>query len=465
MKSTAVAISTVMASPAIVRPTAAQIAQFSGVPFQQRYPVALDATKKFLVDQNAVPCDTLGDNAGSLIVKLQTADIELYLSTRAAQGFNTVIITVAVGGTNDAFGNQPFTGSSYFTNFNAPYWNNVVNVVKRALAYGITVLVNPWFVGLDATQGEYSNFYNLPTATIQAYGTFLGNLLKPYPNVIVVFGGDADPNNAASWAAINTCAVSYRAAAPNHLITIEASRLFDTSSGGGPVPNGGYSTVDGCLIAFGNIPAYVSLNWVYQSGPTVGSGSQRNYGLGLPSIGGEFWYFNEHATTRQDVRSYSYISPLAGCTIGPQYGINPVYLFTTGWQAALTDPSASDQMLAKNLFNSRAWQRLVPDSSDTTMTVGRASGSWCGKTSDSVTAMAYLPSVQMITMNMAAIIDAGSQAKCWWRDPTNGATINIGTFSTTGTRNFTPPGNNAAGDGDWNFAMDSNAAGLGPPGT
>ena len=59
-----------------------------------------------------------------------------------------------------------------------------------------------------------------------------------------------------------------------------------------------------------------------------------------------------------------------------------------------------------------------------------------------------MPTARTITANMASL---KAPANARWFDPTNGAYAIIpgGPFANTGTRQFTPPGNNHDGDSDW----------------
>lgn len=423
-------------------------------------PVALDITKTFLVDKKGNPCYTSSDNAGSLVTQI-AADIELYLAIRSLYGFNCIIITgcdpaISVNANGDA----PWTGIPFATP-NPPYWNYITYIFSRADAYDITILFNPWFVGLDNANGYHDVFYNSSTTIQQNFGTFIGNLCNPYQNVIIILGGDADPNNAASYASLNVCGTSIRAINPTTLITFEASRLLEN---GTAAPNNGYSTYDACIVAFSLVPTWVNLNWLYQSGSTAGSGAQRTYTQPLPPWPGEYYYEGEHSTTAQFLRQQSYTASFGGGFLGTNYGNSLVYPFATGWQGQLTSIGTIGQQLAERLFRSRSFQKLVPDLTNVVMTVGSSNGSYCSRTSDGQTIGVYLPTLQNITIDMSKITDTGSQAKCWWYDVTTGNSNLIGIFANSGSKIFTPPENNFNGDHDFVLIIDSNAVSLLPPG-
>jgi hypothetical protein len=84
------------------------------------------------------------------------------------------------------------------------------------------------------------------------------------------------------------------------------------------------------------------------------------------------------------------------------------------------------------------------------------------RTVDGQTIIAYVPNgdAATITIAMNRVTDAGSQAKCWWFNPRDGSSTLIGTFSTRGTRKFTPPDAK-----DWILVIDSLSSHLSGPGT
>lgn len=469
-----------LAAPSILRPSDAQIAQFSGVPFQQRYPIALDSTKTFPVDQNGNPCFMLGDDAFGLVTTLTKAQIELYLSDRSSRGVNVIWLapvdnTYSPSPPTDANGDSPFSGGDFLgMSGQTAYWNFVDYVMQRCLAYGITVMFNVAFIGLNSTSGYLTSWDGASTATIQGYASFLATKFGHYPNLIILLGGDADPAITAVYTQANIFAVAFRAADPgHHLITMEASRF----TGGSPAPNGGYSSVDALTIALGSVPSWVDINWIYQTQSTVLSGAQRTYTQSLPCLMGETWYELENSTTSLSLRGEAYFSILGGCVLGYIFGNGAIWPFNSPnagngvnagpptWQSQLSSQGSTDLQRMGALFRSREWQKLVPDIAGTVMTVGAGNGSGCARTGDGQSIIAYVPSSQTVTMDMTKITDSGSQANCNWYDPTNGAVTNIGTFANTGTKNFAPPGNNSLGAPDWVLVIDSHVANLRTPGT
>jgi len=441
---------------------------------EMRFPVALNSTRTAFVDQFGSPCFACGEDAAYLNEQLLKSDIEVYLSDRAARGFNMLwlipVDTVYQSNPpNDAYGNAPFKGAN-FTNFNEAYWNYVDYVMQRCLRYGMTVLLMPAFIGQNAAQGYYDKFYKQSDAMLHGYGTFLGDRYKSFPNLIWLLGGDADPNNRTEWAKLNTLAVAIKAADPVHLMTIEACRFRDSSDGGGAVPNGGYSSVDAHMIAYGSVQPWLDINWVYQTAPTCVSGAQRCYWQGKPCLLGEDWYELDHSITPAGLRAEGYGAILGGCTLGRLFGNQQIWPFnspnsgnrstTPSWQSQLSSDGSIGQQLLGKLFRSRSHHLLVPDTSNSVMMTGASSGSVCARTKDGKTIIAYLPSRQTITIIMSEITDAGGRVNCNWFNPSTGRVIAIGDFVNNGTRDFTSPDSD-----DWVLVMDSAGAKLRAPGT
>ena len=72
--------------------------------------------------------------------------------------------------------------------------------------------------------------------------------------------------------------------------------------------------------------------------------------------------------------------------------------------------------------------------------------------------LAYTPVAHTLTVNMTKL---AASATARWFDPSVGTYTSISgsPFANTGTRNFTTPGNNSAGDGDWVLVLETQ-----PPG-
>ncbi|WOH68050.1 DUF4038 domain-containing protein [Bradyrhizobium sp. BWA-3-5] len=449
-----------------------------------RFPVGLNAQRTAFVDQFGELCFACGDAPQYLIQQLSNPDVEIYLSDRAARGINIVWMIAAdkIYQSNPPYnfaGEAPFKGAD-FTNFHEPYWAHVDHVMQRCLAYGMTVLLMPLFVGVKPAEGYLTTLPHTSDAAIEEYGSFLGKRYQNFPNLIWLIGGDADPNNAVVYGKLDKLATAIKAIDPGHLMTLEANYVLET---GGPTPNGGYSSIDAHRIAYGSIRPWLDINWVYEPLKSVVSGAQRCYSQGLPCLLGEDWYELEHSTTGERTRAEGYGAVLGGCTLGRLFGNGAIWPFNSRnagnginagpptWQSQLNSVGSVGQQLLGKLFRSRSFHLLVPDTANIVMTEGAAGGSVCARTSDGVTIFAYLPSSETfwdklisrgrsVTINLSKIVDATNLATCNWYNPGTGAVRAAGTFANLGTRRFKSPD-----AGDWLLVIDSAAARLPAPGT
>jgi hypothetical protein len=95
------------------------------------------------------------------------------------------------------------------------------------------------------------------------------------------------------------------------------------------------------------------------------------------------------------------------------------------------------------------------------MTAGYQSGdnyATAARASDGSSIIAYLPTQRQVTIRGSYIAD--TSMKAWWYNPATGAASLIGTYSTTGTRNFTPPS-----AGDWVLVIDAASLNFSAPGS
>ncbi len=437
------------------------------------YPLKISSDGRSMVDQNGNPFFIVGDSPWSLANEVSNADVVTYLSDRESRGFNAIWMGSAdnVYQTNppdDYYGNPPFDGPD-FTSEDPAYWAHLDYVIEQAASCGISVWLSPAFVGLASADGYLASYQNSSDAVLTAYGAWLGNRYKNFPNIVWVLGGDADPTAAGLYQKIADIGSGIRSADTNHLITMEASRF---TISGQTVPDGGYSSVQAWLTAQGSVPPWLNLNWVYPPPADEASNANTNYNLTpfLPPLLGEDWYEGEHSMTELALRTEGYSGILSGAYLGRFFGNDQIWTFGNTnfeespgitWQAALGSEGSVEQSIAGKLFYSREFWKMVPDIANTVLTAGYQSGTTlavASRTSDGNTVIAYLPTQRTVTVNLTAI--SGSQAMAWWFNPRTGTSTVIGTYSTSGSQNFTPPDTN-----DWVLVLDNAALGLGSPGT
>jgi hypothetical protein len=190
------------------------------------------------------------------------------------------------------------------------------------------------------------------------------------------------------------------------------------------------------------------------------------------------------------LRRQEYWTMLSGAT-GQLYGSAYTWRMNKGWESNLDTPSVLQLKYMKDLFVNRRWYDLVPDQKHTVMTDGYGvfpcfagklspgirsyvylgappllnrilrhafmaanSCAVAARSLDGSLVLAYMPTIRTITIDMSKL--SGS-ATARWYDPVSGQYDDVkgSPFANAGARQFTPPGANKSGDGDWALVLES----------
>ena len=434
----------------------------------QSYPLMKSANGRYLVDQVNVPFLIAGDAPQSLMVNTSTSEAAMYFANRVSHGFNSVWINLlcesytggrADGSTYD--GILPFTG--YLSGHsgdplyydlatpNPAYFARCDQMINLAATHGLVAFLDPIETGgwLGGGGSGGVMFHNGPAAC-RAYGQYLGNRYRTFPNIIWMSGNDywfwSDVNDAL----VTAVALGIKDNDTNHIHTI----ALTPASGSLDDPN--WAPI-------------ISLNASYTYRPTyaqvLNDYNRPNY---QPVFMVEANYEFEalqgtQNTTPLSLRKQEYWSDLSGAT-GQLYGNHYTWTFTDGWQSHLDSPGATQMAHLKALLEPRAWYDLVPDQSHAVVTAGHGTFSDRGyvednsyltaaRTPDGQLALAYVPTIRTITVDMAQL---SGPVTAQWYDPSTGVytSINGSPFPNSGSRFFTSPGNNGGGDGDWVLVLE-----------
>ena len=160
--------------------------------------LSVQASKRYLVDQNGNPFLLVGDAAWSLIAQLPDSDVDYYFAQRQQMGFTTSLINViehqfATNAPNNIYNQPPFDGN-LFTTPDSAYFAHVDHVVISAAQHNIVVMLDPTYVGYACGgQGWCAEIQAAATSDLTAWGQFLGQRYARYDNIIWVIGGDTNP--------------------------------------------------------------------------------------------------------------------------------------------------------------------------------------------------------------------------------------------------------------------------------
>jgi Protein of unknown function (DUF4038) len=162
------------------------------VPDAPAYPLKASANNRYLSDQDNVPFLMIGDAPQMLIANLFQAEAGAYMANRRTYGINTLWINLLCnfsdGCNKDATtfdGIAPFAVAGDLSTPNPAYFQRADEMINIAADNGMVVLLNPietssW-LDILRTNGIAKAF---------AYGQYLGNRYKGFPNIVWMHGND-----------------------------------------------------------------------------------------------------------------------------------------------------------------------------------------------------------------------------------------------------------------------------------
>jgi hypothetical protein len=445
------------AAPLDWRDIAAEAAENRSFP---TYPIKVSAKNRYLVDQNNRPFMIIGDSPHSLIGRMSKSDAEFYMANRARYGINTLWVELlcndktacnADGTTFD--GIPPFIVAGDISTPNPAYFHRVDDILNVAAEYGITILLD-----VIETSGWLATFKANGVEKAMTFGEYVGNRYKSIPNIIWMCGNDfqtwADPNDDAVVLAL---ARGIQSADSNHISTTELNYLTSAS------------------LDDARWDPLIELDGVYTYYPTYAEVlkeyNRKNY---KPIFMEEANYEFEHNFADDgspgNLRRQEYWTMLSGAT-GQLYGSAYTWKLSSGWltnwRSRLDTPGVIQLSYMKALFARRRWYELIPDQTHSVIVDGYGTPAPLGtgsvttdtyvtvaRTADGGLAIAYLPTIRTITVDMSQL--AGPTSAQWY-DPTTGRyiTVNGSPVMNAGHKQFTPPGKNGDGDGDWVLVLET----------
>jgi len=428
---------------------------------------------RFLEYEDGTPFLYLGDTAWQLFHRLTREETDLYLRNRAEKGFTVIQAVVLQSGKDlaapNAYGDPPLVGSDP-AKPNEAYFKHVDYVVAKAQALGL-------FVGMLPTWGGNWKRYNskppyvFDTNNARAYGVYLGKRYKDKP-IIWILGGDGGVYLEEEKEIIAAMAKGLQEGdGGTHLITFHPR---------GPGQSSDYFQQAPWLDFNMNQSSHGAHD--HDNGLLI----DHDYSLKpqKPTLDGEpryetmpvgFYYKNASRYDRfddYDVRQAAYWSMLAGAC-GHTYGNNNVWQFWTAsrepafyanvpWRPSLDHAGAFQMGYLRALFESRPYQKLVPDQS--IIVDGPRQGGArirAAVARDSSFAFFYSPRGENFTVDRSRI--KGPRIREIWYDPRYGAAYDVHTTDNTTFQTYTPP---TSGRGnDWVLIIEDVSKGFPLPGS
>jgi Protein of unknown function (DUF4038)/Putative collagen-binding domain of a collagenase len=442
------------------------------------FPLSVSSNHRYVVDRTGTPFPIMGRTAW-FITALTSADYRTFIDDTVAKGYNSIefhVINHDGRGKNPPFngnGALPFlknlNGGTYtgiladqggynsglapdFTTPNPVFWSYVDGLLDYAQSKNMAVFMFPAYVGAGGgtSQGWMTEMTANGQAKMQTYGTFIADRYKNRGNIVWMMGGDYGHFNSSQLAA--------ETGLLNGLKSVSGQSTFisaewDSAVNATDQPDlGSQMTLNGVYDWGGNIfdqardgyghspttPAFLLEEPYDEEGPD-GNGVNRN--ATQPTRRFQWW---------------GWLGSIGGYISGNGY----VWTFQSGWQNHLNTTTAQDMARLNAFMQSYKWYDLVPSGQGgmkNLVTAGGGSGGGSNATAVSASAtpdgtllIAYVPPAHTgsVTIDMTAL--SGSVTARWF-DPTRGTytAISGSPFANTGTRAFTTPGNNGAGQADW----------------
>ncbi|MBN1675029.1 MAG: glycoside hydrolase family 140 protein [Kiritimatiellae bacterium] len=441
-----------------------------------------------LVWEDGEPFFLLADTAWSVAYRATDEELEEYLKDRRAKGFTAIqfLAMPEIQANRDPNGQLPMVDNNPETP-NEAYFAHLDSVLDRMDAYGfLPVVAATW--GEWVSRGNGPHIFDPQNARI--YGEWLGNRYQDRM-ILWVNGGDVSPiGYEETWRALGQGLK--KGSRGRHLVTHHGADCI------GDVQ----ATRDRMLIR-GSSPFFHSEDWLdvnmYYSGhfwyAPAYRGITRDYQKtpSKPTFDGEPNYENHPAipdgatgyhsnrrlwdgVTRAHshlVRTQAYWAMLAGAC-GHTYGCNEVwawydpakaelqviaekYKTHLHWRRALQLPGAAQMGILRHLFESRPWQKLVPDQS--MIREGQGKGIEhirAARSEDGSFAFVYTPAGKPFTVNLEKL-QAG-MIKAYWYDPRAGTWSYVSNLADS-EQTFSPPRSGTIWD--WILVLDD--AGKGYP--
>jgi hypothetical protein len=449
------------------------------------FPLSVHSSGRYLVAADGRPWRIQYDSA-SLVPAIATpAQLDTYLLTRRAQGFNTLWMkamtrwgsyTAATnfwsgkgysnGGSYNYNGDKAFTTNDDFSTPGTAYWNWVENIIDRAAVYGIVIALSPCYIGYNAASTHWAGVLSAMTQQQSTnWGTWIGTRFASKPNIFWNIAGDYTPS-VGSALETNTVAIiaAIKAAGASQLTMAE---LGDPDS----IP----TTANAAIGAYVDMASYygygANRDGAVQSTANTAARLTPLKPVWVQEPG--FEYENNTggfpANTSWGTRRTRWWNTLAGGIAGDGFGSRDAWQMVS-FPSCLSTPGAQYAHRAFALLDTLPWYDLRPSGTGTgfagktLITSGAGTFSSTNAVVSAVTGtgshlLAYIPGTNggsgaaAITVDMTAM--SGKCTARWW-NPVTGIYTDIGTgYANTGTREFTTSGSNGDGN-DWLLVLTAN---------
>jgi hypothetical protein len=462
------------------------------------FPVKYSTDSRYLIDQNGVPFPIMGRTAW-FVLSLSVSDYQTFVDDTAGRGYNSVELHVV---NHDPRGNHPpfngngdapflkqLNGSNWngtngapdFTTPNEAYWTFVDGFLAYCESKGILVFMFPAYVGYQGgDEGWMQEMLAKGPRKMQTYGAWLATRYKDQKNLVWMMGGDMGTGSNG----FNSAQTNVEQGLMTGLKSVAGqSTLFSAEWNSESIATD--------QVNFG---ASMTLNGAYSWSGDVNTHGRRAYAHTPvePAFLLEEPYDEEgsdgngvNPSATQPVRRFQWwgwLSTIGGYISGNGY----VWPFNSQWRTHLDTQGSRDMARLNAFIASIAWYKLVPSGLAGMRTLVTAGGSSTSASSyvaaalaglralvtaggsstrassyvaaasapDGTLLVAYVPPSHTgsVSLDMGAM---SGTTRARWFDPTSATYTTIAAaLVNSGTRSFTTPGNNSAGNADWVLVLD-----------
>ena len=431
--------------------------------------------RRFLINDQGAPFFWLGDTAWELFHRLNRADAEQYLKTRADQRFTVIqaVVLAELDGLNEPNpqGHAPFIGHDP-AKPNEDYFKHVDWIVAQANSLGLYIGMLPtWGDKWNKKWGVGPEIFSPDSAEL--FGEWLGSRYRN-ASIIWILGGDRPVENDTHREIMRRMALGLRKGDGDaHLQTFHptggsgsAQYFHDSPWLDFNMRQNGHITeftgrYDQTRVDYNRTPVKPVLDGepIYEDHPISFDAKKLGHSIAA------------------DVRRPLYWNLFAGA-FGHTYGHHSVWQMYTParkpvndplmpWQKAIHQPGAVQMQHARALLESRPFLTRIPDddvivaSDIPTAMPGAGRYHFCAtRDSNGSYAMVYAPVGRSFKVRMNKV--SGAKVTAWWFNPRTGKPTAAGTFSNTGEQEFTPPDSSEMLD--WVLVLDDAAKKFPPPG-
>ena len=412
--------------------------------------------QRFLAHEDETPFFYLGDTAWELFHRLNREEADLYLNTRAEQGFTVIqaVVLAELDGlhTPNPYGNVPLQNDDP-TQPNEAYFEHVDCIVNRAQSLGLTIGMLPtWGDKWNKMWGVGPEIFTPENARV--FGQWLAQRYADKP-IIWILGGDRPAETAEHKAIVRGMAAGIRAAVGNkQLITLHTYGQHTSSQF---FPDDEWMDFHTCQT--GHQRDFE--NWRFIA-------NDYNRTPVKPCMDAEPGYENmpnflKEADDRLQAhhcRKFLYWALFAGAH-GHTYGCNDVWQMwapdkkstmwaNLPWNEAIELPAAAQMRYAKEILLARPFFTRIPAQS-LIVSDANSGGNYIAATRDSEGsyALIYSASGLPFTLDLSQL---NGPLRASWFNPRNGESSALETVEANGEREFRPPSQGETED--WLLVLD-----------